>query len=124
MANCDIFEDALASRSEANPKPQRQLPDFYEGHRRPTITNENLPDIKFLCEESEHQNLSLTVSEFPEQRSLQGERIGREIVTLKAQDAVLAAQVADLTAQSSREIALLRPLRFCYSARSDFLRRQ
>jgi hypothetical protein len=72
----------------------------------PKITNKNVTDIRLLCLEFGHEGLLATVAEFLAHHSSPGECACRKIVALKAQNAALAAKVADLAAQSSRGIAL------------------
>jgi hypothetical protein len=80
----------------------------------PTLTNENITDIGLLCDEFGYEQLSATVAEFLAQHSSPEQRACQEVVALKAQNAAFASQigalkaeVAELTAQSSRAVALL-----------------
>jgi hypothetical protein len=85
----------------------------------PTITNENVSDIGPLCEEFGHEQLSATASEllarhsslggraWPEVAALKAQN-SRGVAQLKAQNAALTTQVADLTAHHLREVAQLK----------------
>jgi hypothetical protein len=79
----------------------------------PTLTNENITDIGLLCDDFGYEQLSATVAEFLAQHSSPGERACRKVIAVKAQNAAFASQigalkaeVADLTAQSSRAVAV------------------
>jgi hypothetical protein len=63
----------------------------------PTLANENVNDIGLLCDVFGYEKLSATASEFLAQHSSPGDRACRDVVALKAQNAALAARVADLT---------------------------
>jgi hypothetical protein len=90
----------------------------------PTITDKKVTGIRLICQEFGHEGLLATVAQFLAHHSSPGERACRKIIALKARNAALAAQIADLTTQSSRGIALLLAVIVKLFGAKPFLRRR